>query len=189
MVATENPPAERSRVTFTYEMVQALLRAGIDFGAPFELLQGDIVYKMPKNYPHILATNKILRWIYGVFGVNRVLRQDSILLAPTNAPEPDATLLRQAIDHYASVPGGSDVLLIIEVADTTLAFDRDTKANWYAAAHIPEYWVVDINGRQLLVYRDPQNGSYRSVTIYGETETVAPLAAPNVGVLVSDLLP
>lgn len=85
-------------------------------------------------------------------------------------------------------------LLVVEVADTTLALDRDQKARIYARAGIPEYWIVNLPERCLEVYRDPvadpgQPASYRATMKRGPSETIAPLAAPSASVPVADLLP
>jgi Uma2 family endonuclease len=77
--------------------------------------------------------------------------------------------------------------LVVEIADSTLRFDLSVKALLYARAGIVEYWVVDLTGRQLIVHRDPDAGSYRSVAAYSEHERVAPLESPQHELLVSDL--
>jgi Uma2 family endonuclease len=81
-----------------------------------------------------------------------------------------------------------DVHLVIEVADATLSFDRNTKARLYADAGIPDYRVIDLTNRQVIVHRNPQNGEYTTVTPHLETESIAPLAEPNNPVLISTLL-
>jgi Uma2 family endonuclease len=101
-------------------------------------------------------------------------------------PEPDIVLLP---------PGGlgqelvSKTLLIIEVAVSSLARDKGVKAEMYAAAMQPEYWVVDVKGRRVIVHRDPQNGSYATLRTYADNESVAPLAFPDLALAVSDILP
>ena len=78
--------------------------------------------------------------------------------------------------------------LVIEVADSSLDFDTNEKRLLYAKAGIREYWVVDINGRRLLVYRDPQAGDYATQLALGPADAVSPLAAPAAVVRVADLL-
>ena len=73
----------------------------------------------------------------------------------------------------------ADIRLLVEVADTSLTLDLRTKAALYARAAIADYWVVDINSRQLIVHRDPREGRYESVLVYSDSESVAPLAAPD----------
>jgi Uma2 family endonuclease len=78
---------------------------------------------------------------------------------------------------------------VVEVADTTLAFDLSTKARLYARAGIIEYWVLDIAGRRMVVHRDPKNWRYLSVAAYSETESLSPLGAPTSGLEVGSVLP
>ena len=78
---------------------------------------------------------------------------------------------------------------MVEVSDSTLRFDLTVKAALYARAGIIEYWVLDINGRRLIVHRDPTPTGYRSVVAYGESEKVTPLAAPDHELLVAAIFP
>ena len=78
--------------------------------------------------------------------------------------------------------------LVVEVADSSLDFDTNEKRLLYARAGIREYWVVDINGRRLLVYRDPQGGDYATQQTFGPAESVSPLAVPSATVRVADML-
>jgi Uma2 family endonuclease len=108
-----------------------------------------------------------------------VLKQDT-------DPEPDFALVPGRPRDYAAHPTTAD--LVIEVADSSLDFDTNEKRLRYARAAIREYWVVDINGRRLLVYRDPQNGDYATQQALSPADTVSPLAAPAAVVQVADLL-
>jgi Uma2 family endonuclease len=86
-------------------------------------------------------------------------------------------------------PTPADMCLSVEVADTTLWRDLDTKAVIYGGAGIPKYWVLDINGRRLFVHRQPNSTAYADIQEYDETQTVATLAAPNNPIRVTDLFP
>ncbi|QEL15386.1 Uma2 family endonuclease [Limnoglobus roseus] len=86
--------------------------------------------------------------------------------------------------------------MVVEVSNGTLGFDATTKAELYATAGVPDYWVIDLEGRQLLVYRDPAllptglgATAYRSHQVFGPDASVSPLAAPTAGIRVADLLP
>ncbi len=79
--------------------------------------------------------------------------------------------------------------MIVEISDSTLAFDRHEKAALYASAGIPEYWVIDPTGRRLLVHRKPQPDGYGALETLAESESVFPLAAPGQSLAVCDLLP
>jgi Uma2 family endonuclease len=90
--------------------------------------------------------------------------------------------------HYrARDPGPSEVLLLVEVADTTLDFDTTTKAGLYARAGIADYWVLDVNKSRIIVHREPVGGEYRSLTVYESEEPVSPLAAPEASFRWTDM--
>jgi Uma2 family endonuclease len=116
------------------------------------------------------------------FGYQKVEQESPIIVALQGersiVPEPNLAALRLTHKHYRSHPTAADVLLLVEVSDETLSFDLNKKAALYAQAGIPDYWVLDVKGRRLLVLREPAGGKYRSILVYSENESVAPLAAP-----------
>ncbi|MFN7923724.1 MAG: Uma2 family endonuclease [Bryobacteraceae bacterium] len=148
----------------------------------YELIEGELIEKVSKNYPHITGVLLLVEWLRLTFPSRNVVQEASIDVSaednPTSEPEPDAVVLRQSILELARRPSPEDVLLVAEVSVSTLAFDSGPKRDLYARAGIPEYWVLDIENRRTIVHRDPAGGEYRSVTSYGEDESVAPLAAP-----------
>jgi Uma2 family endonuclease len=77
--------------------------------------------------------------------------------------------------------------LVVEIADSTLHFDLTVKAGLYARAGIVEYWVLDVTGRRLIVYREPESGAYRRVVAYSESEEVAPHTSPQSELLAGDI--
>jgi Uma2 family endonuclease len=112
-----------------------------------------------------------------------------VQIRPRGQPQPDVALLRPRADDYTtSHPVAADVLLMIEVADTSLSYDRDTKSPVYALAGILDYWILDLAGRRLLVLRDPVDGAYRTVRILGSEDSVQPLAFPDVTISVAEIL-
>lgn len=108
---------------------------------------------------------------------------------PTNEPEPDAIIFKLPGGGFqSSVPQPGELALVVEVADTTLRFDLTVKAALYARAGIVEYWVLDLNGRRLIVHRQPESGVYRSVVAYSKSEKVAPLESPQHELQIADIL-
>ncbi len=98
-------------------------------------------------------------------------------------------LLRRRDDFYASAyPSAADVLLVVEVADTSLAYDRDVKVPLYAQAGIAEVWLVDLNKRELIVYRSPVNGKYTEVRYPQPADTVAPVLLPEASYFVEQVV-
>jgi Uma2 family endonuclease len=159
-----------------------------------ELVEGELIDKMGKNRPHVNALVLIQAWLQVVFGVRFVNPEAPIDVSPednpTNEPQPDLIVLNRDTSHFRSAkPLPQDLLLVVEVADTTLRFDLTTKAALYARAGIVEYWVLDVSGRRLFVHRDPQVGRYTSILVYSEQESVAPLAAPHAMFKAADAFP
>jgi Uma2 family endonuclease len=156
-----------------------------------ELLDGRIIRKVTMNPPHTSAVRRVLKALQISFGDGFVISGQSALnLSTRNDPEPDAMVSVGALGDYdLRHPTPAETLLVVEVSDSTLREDRHYKAGLYARADIAEYWIVNINARTLEVRRQPLDGEYMSVDVYAETESVAPLAAPNSPVSVADLLP
>ena len=114
--------------------------------------------------------------------------QNPIILSRYGEPQPDVVLLRPRPDCYTtSHPTPGDVLLVVEVSDTTLAYDRDVKVPLYAAAGILEVWLVDLQGRRVLVYRQPVDGTYRDVRGV-EQGTLSPVAFPELVIRLDEIL-
>jgi Uma2 family endonuclease len=159
-----------------------------------ELVDGELISKMGKKRPHVIALNLLRGWLVATFGLPRVNSEAPIDVSvednPTNEPEPDLIVLsRDESEFLLANPRPADLLLVVEIADTTLGFDLTTKARLYARAGVREYWVLDVSGRRLIVHRDSYEGQYRTVAGYGENESVAPLAAPDSELRVRDVLP
>jgi Uma2 family endonuclease len=136
----------------------------------------------------------VLEWLVHAFGGQYVNAEAPIDVAPednpTSEPEPDLVVLARPSREFRSEnPKPADLRLVIEISDTTLDFDLTVKAALYARAGIVEYWVLDIAARRLVVHRDPEGGSYRSVVAYSDEETITPLAAPNREFRVADAFP
>jgi Uma2 family endonuclease len=160
-------------------------------GERYELIEGELINKIGQNPPHayvIAVLNKLLAAAFS--GSVRV--QSSIALPDPEGqysePEPDIVLLhRDDPEFFDRHPGPKDIALLIEVADTTFAFDRSTKYRLYARAGIQEYWIVDIPNRRAVVCRTPQGDDYRLVTIFGEQETISPACAPEFSLRISKM--
>jgi Uma2 family endonuclease len=163
------------------------------FPERYELIDGEVVDKVGQNALHGTCVVRATLWLTGVFGVDFVLSQTTIEVAladqATNRPEPDVVALRRPAASYIPVPPGTDVLLVIEVADSTLSTDLGAKAGLYARAGIPEYWILDVQSRRLVVHRNAADGSYLSVTSLSEDQMVAAESSPSNRVLVATLLP
>ena len=180
-----------TRRRFTVDEYHGMARAGI-LGEDdrVELIDGEIVEMAPIGSEHAGSVNQLTLLLVRRFSRRAVITvQNPIRLDPHNEPQPDLALLRPRPDFYRSaLPTPADVLLVIEVADTTLAADRDVKMPLYAHAGIPESWLVDLQHAVVLVHREPTANGYRVVTTARPGERLTPLAFPDRDLAVSDLL-
>lgn len=116
--------------------------------------------------------------------------QNPVTLPPRSEPQPDVMLLRPRADRYLkSLPKAADTLLLIEVSDTSVQFDRKVKQRIYARDGIPEYWIVDIESRCVEVYRSPKGERYAEKQIMAIGSTVSPLLLPQVSIDVAEIFP
>ena len=178
------PPTDPPRKRWTRQECVALETSGIWAQQHLELIEGELLSKMGKKRPHTNVMVIMHAWLLRVFGEQYVNSEAPIDVAPednpTNEPEPDLIVLAKPSREIKDAnPQPADLRLVLEISDSTLSFDRSTKARLYARARIVEYWVVDIPGRRIIVHRDPQEGQYRSVIAYAEQESVKPLASPD----------
>jgi len=176
---------------WTRDECAGLASAGLLELARYELISGELVLKMGKNYRHMLSALLLATWLQSLFGPLYVMQEPSINVHPednpTSDPEPDAVVLRRSARDLSAPPRPDDLRLVAEVSSTTLTFDLTVKAALYARAGISEYWVLDVEGRRLIVHRDPTAGKYSDVAAYLEEEMVATLAAPEHSIRVADL--
>lgn len=177
---------------FTVEEYHRMAAAGV-FGEDdrVELLEGEIVETTPIGSRHAASVNQLTE-LFGDRLRRRVVVsvQNPVRLGTHSEPQPDVALLRLRPDRYAGRhPGPEDVLLLVEVADTTRRWDREHKVPLYAGAGVGEVWLVDVGAEELEVFRGAEGGGYREVTLARPGETVAPDALPDVVLDVAELLP
>lgn len=144
--------------------------------ARVELIDGEIVQMTPIGPRHNASVDRLNHLLVGRVGNAAIVRvQGSVRLEEKVVPQPDFTLLRPRDDYYErALPGPADVLLVVEVADSSLAYDRSEKARVYARAEIPEYWLLDLPQSQVLVHTDPTPSGYRHVEIRRAGDTWSP---------------
>ena len=155
-----------------------------------ELLEGVIVAVAPQNPPHASAVGLLHEVIRDVVRSRAVVRvQVPLVLGRRSAPEPDVAVVPGKLSDYYRVHPRT-AWLVIEVADRSLPQDRLTKARTYAAAGIPEYWIVNLRDDCVEVYRDPdaQAAAYRSRHVARRGEAIALVAIPDAMVAVSDIV-
>jgi Uma2 family endonuclease len=186
------PDEVLTRYRFTVDEYHRMGEVGIlPEDSRIELIAGDIVVCEPIGSYHAGTVNRLTRLWTSILGERAVVQvQNPIELADHDSEvQPDVTLLRPRADFYArGHPVAADVLLLIEVADTSLVRDRRVKIPLYARAGICEVWLVDLTDRRAEVHRDPTAGGYTRVRALGRGESVVPEAFPDLTVAVADLL-
>lgn len=147
-----------------------------------ELIDGEMIEMAPIGAPHAAMVNRLSRMLNLAAGKHAIVAtQNPVVLPPRNEPLPDVALLRPRADDYRdSLPTAADVLLIIEVADTTLAYDRDVKIPLYARHGIAEVWLFDIQSGSLSVHRDPGQNGYQRIFTPQKDDTVTPVLLPSI---------
>ncbi len=160
-----------------------------------ELVDGEVICKLsPQESPHATAISLVVEALrQRCMPASHVRAQLPLALGEYSKPEPDVVVVEGHIRDYAEAHPTS-ALLVVEVGDSTLAFDRTRKAELYARYRLPEFWIVNLVARQLEVYRNPvQAGDgtarYDLVFIVSADEGISPEFAPDATIAVADLLP
>ena len=174
---------------------ERLVDLGVFAGDPVELIGGHLIVAEPQNSPHATAVGAADDALRAALPPGFIVRaQMPISLDDESAPEPDlAVVSGRRADYGQGHP--TRAVLVVEVADSSLHFDRRDKGSLYARARIAEYWIVNLIDRLLEVYRDPEpdptaphGWSYRAVSRLAPPALVAPMAIPSAEVRVGDLL-
>jgi len=182
---------EPVKYKFTAEEYQLMGKAGVFHPeARVELINGEIVVMSPIGLKHAVTINRLTRFlIKNLNDAGIVSVQNSFRIPDYSEPQPDIVILRPRDDFYANkFPLPEDVLLIIEVADSSLKYDRTTKLTLYAEHHILEYWIANLERDIVEIYRQPQNKSYLKQTLIDSAEiTFAPIAFPEMTITLKDI--
>ena len=179
-----------TRRRFTVEEYCAMAEAGIlAEDERVELLDGEIFVMPPIGPPHEDGTTRLSRALILRLGDRAWVRvQNSVRLNDYGLPEPDIAVVRFRDDYHRNRPTPADVLLVIEVADSSLRRDRELKLPHYAAAGIPEVWIANVPARQVEAFHDPVNGVYQSRRIVPADGQISPIAFPDVVLTVGEFL-
>ncbi len=180
-----------TRRRFTVEEFYRMGEAGIlSENERVELIEGEITMMTPIGPPHAAAVDRLTRlWILRLGDRVIVRVHNPVRLSPVSEVQPDLALLRPYPDFYVkSHPEAPDVLLVIEVADTTAETDRRVKIPLYAKAGMQEAWLLDLSTERVEVYRQPTPEGYRDLVAFSRGQSLAPKALPDLILTVDDLL-
>ncbi|CAN1210460.1 Putative restriction endonuclease domain-containing protein [Tumidithrix helvetica PCC 7403] len=176
---------------FDVEQYQLMGKAGIFHPeARLELIEGEIVIMTPIGLRHAVTINRLARFFNNAVQSEGVISiQNPIRLPDYSEPQPDITILLPRDDFYAGkFPQAEDTLLLIEVADSSLKYDRTTKLSLYAEYSIPEYWIANLESDILEIYRQPQNKSYLQQTLIDSSViSFSPIAFPKITMTLKDI--
>jgi Uma2 family endonuclease len=180
--------AELPRRRFSTDEYERIVEAGIlGPGDRVELIEGEIVEMAAIGSRHAACVTKLQ--VLLAAGAGLIRAQQPIRLDDLSEPEPDLAVVRRRDDYYAAAhPGPRDVLLLVEVSDTSFPTDLGATLPLYAAAGIAEAWIVDLQGGRVLVHREPTAVGFRKLTAYGRGERISALAFPDLGLAVDDVL-
>jgi hypothetical protein len=178
---------ERTLRRFTITEYEQMVETGIlAQDERVELIDGEIVEMSPIGDSHAaFLTNLVHLLVHAVGNSARVWVQLPVRVPPRSKPQPDLAILRPR--SYRGGAAAEDVLLIIEVADTSLRYDRTVKMRLYARAGIPEYWIVDTNTETLEIYRSPIGERYADQLRPSRDERVAPQALPEAALPIASI--
>jgi Uma2 family endonuclease len=173
----------RTVAKWTVDEYHRMIAAGILDNRRVELLQGEIVEMSPEGEPHAYFSSEAGVYLIQLLGDRAMIRSGKPITLPNQSePEPDIAVVqrlgREYLEHH---PYPENIFWLIEYSDSTLDKDLETKSKVYAEVKIREYWVVNLQKRQLVVCRDPQDGQYASKSTL-TIGTVYPLAFPDIAV-------
>jgi len=155
-----------------------------------ELIQGEIIQMSPIGNRHMVCVDRAMYTLISTLKDQALVSiQNPLQLDNYSEPQPDVIVLKPRADFYSGrTRTPSDVLLMIEVSDTTLRYDCNIKVPLYAASGISEVWVEDLQNDVILIYRDPAGTAYKTTFSRRRGETISPLAFPSIAFTVADFL-
>ena len=158
-------------------------------GDRVQLIAGEIVQMAAMGTKHQACVARLNRFFVEKLGDRAVVwPQNSLEISDNSLPEPDLVLLKPRADFYETLqPRSQDALLVIEVSDSTLRFDREVKTQIYARGGVLEMWLIDINRKAVEVYRDPSENGYQTELTFVLDAEMSPLAFPDCAIAVSQV--
>jgi Uma2 family endonuclease len=177
----------RFTVTEYHQMAQARILGEDD---RIELIEGEIIEMSPIGPLHSAIVARLTELFVVTFrDAAQINVQSPIQLTDDTEPEPDLTLLRRLPDYHAShTPEPNDIFLVVEVADSSLVYDRQVKSQLYAQSNIAEYWVIDLNAETVTEYRDAGPDGYGITRVLRRGEQISPAAFPDRAVTVDSIV-
>lgn len=185
--------APRKRL-FTRKEYHVMGKVGIfEHQERVELMEGEIISMSPVGSRHSSCILRMTEWFYesgGLRGRAHIHSQNPVVVSDISEPEPDLMLLAYREDRYDfGKPRPQDILLLVEVADSSLSYDQNVKLPRYAEVGIPEVWIANLQDDRIESYTEPTPQGYRSTRIYNRSDTISPIAFPDFQINVTDIIP
>ncbi|AFZ26555.1 hypothetical protein Cylst_4472 [Cylindrospermum stagnale PCC 7417] len=178
------------RRKFTVEQYHKMVDSGIfSENDRVELIRGEIIDMAAIGRRHAGCVNRLVNTLIQRLGQRIILApQNPVELDDTSEPQPDVALLRPREDFYETAhPQAEDIFLLIEVADSTVKYDREVKISLYAENNIIEVWLVDVNQQIVEVYREPTSAGYQDIQNFIQNQTLSIKAFPDVNITVNEI--
>jgi Uma2 family endonuclease len=180
---------ERLKLAWTRAALEEAVEVGLlDGEAHYEILEGDLYEKMGQNWPHSFAIGALIAAFRSIDPETAYVNVQVPILANGDLPEPDVSIIGGPLRSRTDHPEGRELLLVVEVADSSLSLDRNMKARIYALAGVRIYWIIDLNGRRVEVRSRPEGGQYFEIRIYEIGESIPPAFPGGPTVDVDDLI-
>jgi Uma2 family endonuclease len=178
-------PYHRWSVDEYHQMAQAGL---LDETDRVELIEGELIDMAPIGSKHAFLVDRLAELLSSGPNAGHMVRvQNPVVLGERNEPQPDIALVRR-VSYIDRHPCSDDILLIVEVSDTTLEYDREVKLALYARHGIPEVWLLDVKAGELTAYQDPAEGQYRLIRKPTAAEAVSPVLVPGMTISLAQVL-
>ena len=180
-----------TRVQFTADQFEQMAEAGIFYeNDRVELIDGEVVEMASSGHRHIQCVNRLTKlFVFRFSDATDVSVQNSVRINARYVPQPDLALLRLHPDLYVGhIPTVADIVLLVEVGDTTVQLDLRTKLPRYARGGVPEVWLIDLQQDTITVCRTPVADGYTSMTTHRRGDSIAVAAFPDQDIAVTDIL-
>ncbi len=187
---TGSPSTGPVTMPLTLGHYETLIHAGVFDQSPgkIELINGRLTYMNPQGPEHAAPIDVLDEWSHEVVRKRFRIRVEKPLTIPEHqsCPEPDLAWVNRQ-NYFDRHPNANEVHLLIEVSDSSAAFDRSEKRDLYAEAMVQEYWLVDVAHRQIEVFREPLSGKFQKQEIHKTSETISPLCLPEAKLAIDTL--
>lgn len=183
--------AELTRMKFNIHDVERMVKAGMFAGNErVELIEGELIQMAPQGNNHISSIIRLTSFLTSRAGENVLVSvQNAVIINDINEPQPDISLLRFRDDYYSTAKAKpEDILLLIEVSDSTVTYDRKVKVPLYARNGVAEVWVVNLPKKIVEVYSHLENGKYKVVKKLERGETLSPKLIPLLKIKVDEII-